>query len=334
MPSPLLATPDPRLSARVVDRRPLRYADGADPRLDRPAHVRAGSGLAWVPGGIAVVQDDANFLAVVEPGSGLARGITLAAGPDGRRQFDDGRGNKRHKLDLEACVALEVEGRTLLLAIGSGSLAHRERVLLVEGWETGAPRPTIVHVPRLYASLRDAAEFAGSELNVEGAVVVGDRVRLLGRGNGAPRDGIAAVNATCDVELAALLAHLRDPDGAPPPAIASVVRYDLGVMDGVALGFTDGAPSDDRLLYAAAAEDSPDAVRDGRVAGSAIGVFEAGGARWAPVSASDGSPFAGKVEGLLDASQPGRLYAVVDADDPDAPSELCTLALDGPWSTT
>jgi hypothetical protein len=43
-------------------RAPLRYDEGADRSLDRLEHVRAGSSLAWVPGGIAVVQDDANFL--------------------------------------------------------------------------------------------------------------------------------------------------------------------------------------------------------------------------------------------------------------------------------
>jgi hypothetical protein len=40
------ATPDPALEARVLSRTPLRYAEGADPDLDRPAHVRAGSSLA------------------------------------------------------------------------------------------------------------------------------------------------------------------------------------------------------------------------------------------------------------------------------------------------
>jgi len=326
------ATHDPALVARVVARTPLRYAEGADPRLDRPAHVRAGSSLAWVPGGVAVVQDDANFLAVVDPVSGVARAIALGAGPDGRRQFDDGRGNKRHKLDLEACVALEEDGRALLVALGSGSTPRREHALLVDGWEAGRPRPALVHAPALYAALRGAADFAGAELNLEGAVSLGDQVRLLGRGNGAARDGIAAVNAVCDVERAALLAHLRDPVRRPPPAPGAVARYDLGALDGIALGFTDATTWNGTLLYAAAAEDSPDAVRDGRVAGSALGVLDAGGgARWTPLVDAAGAPFGGKVEGILALPGGGGLLAVVDADDPEASSELCRVELGGPW---
>ena len=44
------AEQDDRCSARVVSRRGLFYRAGADPALDRPAHVRAASGVAWVRG--------------------------------------------------------------------------------------------------------------------------------------------------------------------------------------------------------------------------------------------------------------------------------------------
>ena len=44
-----------------------------------------------------------------------------------------------------------------------------------------------------------------------------------------------------------------------------VVRYELGVIDGIPLGFTDATALGDAVLFSAAAEDSPDATRDGRV---------------------------------------------------------------------
>jgi hypothetical protein len=88
------------------------------------------------------------------------------------------------------------------------------------------------------------------------------------------------------------------------------------------------------VLYSAAAEASPDATRDGRVTGSAIGVIDdAGRARWTPLLDASGAPFVGKVEGVAAArSATGRVYAVVDADDPDAASILCTVELRGDWS--
>ena len=47
---------DPMLSARAVRRVAMRYAGGADPATDRPAHVRAASGIAWVGAKVAVIQ--------------------------------------------------------------------------------------------------------------------------------------------------------------------------------------------------------------------------------------------------------------------------------------
>ncbi len=324
------ATADPDLTATVTAERPLHYAEGADRELDRPAHVRAGSSLARVPGGIALVQDDANFIAVIDPESGLARSIALPAGTGGLRQFDDGRGNKAHKLDLEACVSFDHEGDTLLLALGSGSSARREQAALVRGWEQPRPDVRLVHLPQLYASLRRAHAFAGSELNVEGALFLGDRLRLFGRGNGAERDGVRAVNATCDLDWPALLAYLHAPDRSPPPEPVAITRYELGAIDGVPLSFTDAAMWPGGALYSAAAEDSPDAIRDGHVAGSAIGAIDAAGhTRWTILVNASGDPYRGKVEGLLPDGD--RLLVVVDADDADAPSHLCTVELSGDW---
>jgi hypothetical protein len=327
------ATPDPALAAVLVARAPLYYAEGADESLDRPAQVRAGSGLARVPGGIALIQDDANFVAVVDPDRPRVRAIPLPASVDGRRQFDDRRGNKAHKLDLEACVAVDTEDGVLLIALGSGSTAAREQVALVRGWESDHPDVTLVHAPRMYDTLRREHAFAGSELNIEGAVHLGDRLRLFGRGNGAPRADVQPINATCDLDWPTLLAHLRAPDRTPPPAPTSVVRYELGMLGGLALSFTDAALWRDAVFYTATAEDSPDATRDGRVTGSAIGVIDgAGRARWAPLTEASGARFAGKVEGLVPAGGASdRLFVVVDADDPGAASELCTVELGGGW---
>jgi len=329
---PRTASRDPSLAAVVVASAPIYYAQGDDPALDRPAHVRAGSSLAWVPGGIALVQDDANFLALVDPGVARARAITLPAGEGGRRQFDDQRGNKRHKLDLEACVAVPDDGGTLLVALGSGSTDRRERVVLARGWEAGGEEVAVVHAGALYAALRGAGGFAGSELNVEGAVHLGDRLRLFARGNGAPRNGARPANATCELDWRALRDYLRAPDRAAPPAPTGVVAFQLGALDGVPLGFTDAAEWHGALLYSAAAEDSPDAVRDGRVAGSVVGVIDDRCVRWTPLTEADGAPFRGKAEGLVAAPGEGdRLYLVVDADDPYAPSSLRTVELRGPW---
>lgn len=324
---------DPALRARVVRMVPLLYAEGADDALDRPAHVRAGSGLAWVGGALAVIQDDAHFLALVDPATGLCRAVTLPAGEGGLRQFDDVRGNKRFKLDLEGCAAVpDAGGRETLVAFGSGSTRRRERVLLVEGLMEGDARVELRDASGFYAGLRDTAEFAGSELNVEGAAWRDGRIVLLNRGNGAPSAERGAVDAVCEVDWAALRAHLADPAAHPPPAPERVVQYALGEIDGWRLGFTDAAAVGDALVYTATAEASPNAVDDGPVAGSALGIIGADGeARWTVLVDAEGAGFDAKVEGVARGPRPGTVYVVVDRDDPHRPSELCEVELAGEW---
>src|SRR5450432_1790777 len=95
------------LGATVISRRPLYYSDGADDVLDRPKHVRAGSSLAWVGDRLAVVQDDTNFIALIDPSNQRVTAVPVPAGHNGVRQFGDSRGNKKWKLDLEACFCVE-----------------------------------------------------------------------------------------------------------------------------------------------------------------------------------------------------------------------------------
>jgi hypothetical protein len=333
---PRRAVRDARLSARVVRSTPLLYVDGADAALDRPAHVRSASGLVRVDGRLVAIQDDASFIAVIDPRTLRATALTLPAGADGRRQFDDGRGNKHLKLDLEACtVAPDDDGGQVLVAFGSGSLGPRECVVLARGFGGRDPLATLIPAPALYAALRACGEFSGSEMNVEGAACLDGAIRLFNRGNGAPVDGRMPVDATCDVDWSELRAHLAAPYRQPVPAIRRVTRYHLGDIGGCPLTFTDAAERGADVLFSAAAEDSPDAVRDGPVAGSALGIIAADGTvRTALVQGEDGAPLLEKVEGVWpDPADPARVLAVVDRDDPAAPSLLLEITLGGPWFT-
>ncbi|UJR80852.1 DUF6929 family protein [Sandaracinus amylolyticus] len=321
---------DPSMRAVVRTQRELFYDAGADPSLDRPAHVRSGSGLAWLGSRLVIAQDDASFLALLDASLAHVSSITLDHVVDGARQFDNVRGNKKQKIDLEACSVLACDGRELLVAWGSGSLAPRERLVVLE---RDADRARVVEARPLYEHLREHVEFAGSEMNIEGATMIGgDRVRLFQRGNGAPHGDLVPLDATGDLDLRALLAWIDDPTRAVP-ALRDVVQWDLGRMDGVRLTFTDACPAPNgSIAYLAAAEASPDAIEDGVVVGVAIGVIDAHGvARYAPITTPDGVPFVGKCEGL--AWAPGaagrRALVVVDRDDPNAPSELLELDLEG-----
>lgn len=331
----VIARFDPTIRAQVLSRWPLYYTAGPDPDLDRPAHVRAGSGLASIGERLAVIQDDANFVAIIEAEQRIVESIALPSDNLGIRQFDDLRGNKWRKLDLEACIHRIDGGQQLLIAFGSGSSSMRERVLMIE-WplpKSGGIR--LFHAPKWYGTLRCNHHFSGSELNIEGAAFVGtDCLRLFQRGNGAPCQGRRPVNATCDVSWMSLRSHLDGNDGAVPD-LKNIVQYDLGSIDGVRLSFTDVAVRSECVHFIATAEASPNTIDDGPVAGSAFGQIDAdGSARWTHLLDEGGNLLRAKVEGLsLSQECPQRGWILTDLDDPRAPTELCELSLDGAWSS-
>lgn len=305
------------MSARVVARTPLLYADGADEKLDRPGHVRAGSALVAWKGHLAVVQDDACFLAVIDRKSKRVHDIPFPV--EGPRQFDDARGNKKSKLDLEAAFITDHD--KLLVALGSGSSPLRERFVLIEEPASETPRVMLFDAPEFYALLREHREFSGSELNIEGAVVCGKDLVLFQRGNGAGE----AVNATARIALASLLAYVRE--GSPLPPLHDVIPWPLPRN----LTFTDGALAPDgSIAFLACAEDCPDATQDGPVTEVAFGRLDEATRTHTlePIMDEHGKPLLEKAEGLAwDPDDKKRLFVVTDRDDATLPSDLLELRL-------
>ncbi len=311
------------LVARVTRRLPLLYSGGADAAQDRPAHVRACSSVRVLrPGLLGLVQDDANFVALVNLESLAVTAIALPEGKDGKRLFDVTRGTKKEKMDMEASV-VDDEGRLVLF--GSGSSAKRERLAFVDA--SGKSGVEVFDAKDLYAALRQTTRFAGSDLNIEGAARVGDTtLRLFNRNNGEAKGGLVPVNASCDLSWREFVDYTRGRGAAPAPQ--KVVQYNLGSLENVSLGFTDADCVDGTVYFCGAAEDSPNAILDGPVTGSVIGRFLADGSgEWIEVRTSDGKVFGEKIEGLVVLPGAQHAYAVVDRDSPDVPSELIWLDL-------
>jgi hypothetical protein len=310
------------LRAVLHEGRQLSYTVGVETRADVPAHVRAASAIRRRGSRLIVVQDDVNALAVLDSAGGVAP-LLLPSGPDGQRIFDDPRGNKHLKMDLEAGVVLP-DGR--LVAFGSGSSPKREQLVVV------GPRSSVRVVPAamLYAGLRRCADSMGAELNIEGAVVQSDRLRLLQRGNGRRATARAAGGALLDLSLTAFLAWLQS--GEETPAVAGMIGVDLGEADGVPYGFTDATVTDDgRLAFVACAEDSVDAQSDGPVRGCRFGWIDDSRARLTEVVDPQGRPTRLKLEGIESrAGFGGPVFDVVaDMDRPDEAAWMFELRVSG-----
>lgn len=308
----------------------MRYLRGADPALDRPAHVRAASALCWLGEHLCVLQDDAAFLGLVDPATGVVEDLPLPAGPGGARTFDERRGNKAAKPDFELAFA---DGQRLC-ALGSGGLPARQRALC---WIPGEP-PALRELGRFFERVASVG-LQGGTLNLEGCALLGDQLVLANRGG----DAIAkAGSVTSDLliwaDAGAFAALLDAPETAPLPELRALA-VELGELPGHGglLRFTDLSPRDTQgLWYLAAAERTDSFYHDGEVAGSVLGALHAEAdaveLRHAPICNEAGEVALDKVEGVCaDRARPLRLWAVTDPDDPDRPGELLELALAGPW---
>jgi hypothetical protein len=314
----LVATYDARSAATVAELMPLRYTDvGAD---GLPAHVRSASALRRFENRLVIVQDDVNALAVQDE-RGIMRAVLLPAHESGMRVFDDTLGNKRDKLDLEACVTLP-DGR--LVAFGSGSMPQREQVVV---WSGGQESPWVREASSLYRELRAAVTSGAERLNVEGAVVVGAELKLFQRGNDARDARRAAANAIAAVDCGEFVGWLDGGGAAAPPCVRSVTSVDLGELGDIPFSFTDAVALDeDHVVVLACAEDSVDAISDGAVLGCRVGLLDARGLRLADVYDATGQRTRLKLEGIERRGESRTEFDVaVDVDRPTAPAQLGRL---------
>ncbi len=318
----LTATIEAGLTARLGKPRPLLYDRGAGPAAALPAHVRAASAIRRQGTRLVILQDDVSALALLDPATGSTQPVLLPTGADGVRVFDDGLGNKKLKLDLEACVVLP-DGR--LVALGSGSSRRREQIATIAAAQGASAQ--LSSGAELYASLRAHADARDARLNIEGAVIQGDWLRLLQRGNG--KRHFAPWNAILDVSLAKFIGWLGGRNDMPP--VRRILELDLGAIDGVPFGFTDAAVvADGRMAFLACAEDTADVVSDGPVLGCRFGWLDADDqhAVMTAVVDADGQPTGLKLEGIESRANGGALFDVVaDMDRADEPAQIAELVV-------
>lgn len=295
--------------------------------FDDGAPVRAASGITRFESGWLVVSDDATH-AALWCDEGITR-LRVLPPVHGHDLFDEASGTKHLKPDLEAACLLDLGEARAALLLGSGSLRARMRGALVEE-HTRHQAHADLH--GLYRRVALMLGIPVDHLNVEGACVMADRLRWFQRGNvhlGLP-------SASVDVDLAALVAAIRGEAPVEAVVVDSPRIYELGAAGDAAFAVTDAlALPDGRVLIAVAGEDTPNAVDDGPVVDSALTLLD-GHRVLASASLPPGPGGPEKVEGLALVGVDGptaQIVAVIDADDPSAPSRAVTLAVTLPYSS-
>ncbi|MGY2065270.1 DUF6910 family protein [Blastococcus sp. SYSU DS0619] len=300
----------------VDDTRALRFDDGTP--------VTAASGVGPLGNGWVVVQDDATTAAWWRP-DGVVR-LRVLPPVEGLDVFREAEGTKHLKPDLEVACPAEVDGEPAALLLGSGSSPRRMRGVRVR-LEAGEPVVRSADLTPLYERVAERLGLPMDAVNLEGASRSGDVVRWFNRGN--LRAGVRS--ASVDVPLAALVGAVLGRGEAAEVPVDRPQEYELGEVEGVGLAVTDAvALPDGRVLLSAAAEDTPNAVDDGPVVATALALVD-GDAVVAVAPIPEVGGHVHKVEGLaLRDVGDGvvRLLAVVDDDDPAAPSAALDLRVE------
>lgn len=283
----------------------LIYEDGS--------FVRSASGIVSARGKpFLIIQDDASFIAAFDALGDPISKINLPYAPDGQRTFSDEEGNKKLKLDLEACMYMP-DGT--FLALGSGSKKIRKSLVT---WDL-LNEPVIHPAKELFDALEKEEGFGG-ELNVEGIASDGKHwVDIFQRGNGK-----GAENAKARIDLNEWLRWIRNPDTTLK--IDSSQRFNCGAMDtplgAIPYTITDACFDSERGIYLLllAVEATDNAIDDGEVMGSALVQWDVsqryGSLR--PFETPGNTPI--KFEGIC--IHDGQLLLVNDMDDPKIPSAI------------
>ena len=285
----------------MLEVRARRWLDVLPTRPGERPFVAAASGLCQAAQRLYVVADDEHTLAVFPADSNRPGERHLLLRPEAQ---DHAGMPKKLKPDLEAICNLP-GGE--LLALPSGSTPER-RIGAVIAIESGNP----VLPARLldFGPLFKRLGHETSQLNLEGAAVLGDALWLAQRGN----------RTTANALFEVALSGWNDGE-VPASAFRRAVPLELGELHGVPLTPTDLCPlPDGRLVLCAVCEDTPDSYSDGPCVGAAVALIRPG---QAPDRIEQLSP-THKVEGVIAQPSPRGLllWLVCDADEPSRPSPL------------
>jgi hypothetical protein len=292
----------------------IRDLDIEPTAVSRPAFVYAASGLARLGNRLYIVADDELHLAMFDfhgktPGSWLR----LCPG----KLPDEYMERKRQKPDLESIThitAHQYATNGALLVVPSMSTERRTNgVLVMLGENQGL---TEVIIPINFSAIREVLKPLLNELNIEGAIVNANTVKLFHRGSKGK-----SKSAIIELDAQVFLKDLHDSHMISAEHISKITECDLGDIDGVPLHFTDAVTlPDERVLFLSTAEDTNNAYEDGEWHGSAVGIID----KACKVERITRFNSKEKLEGVSVSVHPQKLelLLVSDTDDQSKPAGL------------
>ncbi|WP_205504175.1 DUF6929 family protein [Rufibacter psychrotolerans] len=287
--------------------------------------IPSASGIERVGDRYYVIGDDSPYLFTLDKNFKLVQQTPLfKAGP-----LAEGRIPKPVKPDLEAITQVTLEGQPCLLVVGSGATAPRNTGYLLPITRGGLGTPMTLNLTPLYRQLRANKAITGqAALNIEGLAADEEYLYLLQRY--APGGHNVLITYTMESVTPFLLGR----EAAPKPT--SILTWALPELEQIKTGFSGMTSAlGGRMLFTASAEETPNAVLDGEIYGSLVGLLQAHSDETTqpakpqvvtPITEQDGTPYKSKIESICISGQDrSDLTAVAVADNDNGYSELIVL---------
>lgn len=280
------------------------------PELIKKLKVSSASGLIRLNGKFYVVaDDDLSLISFTEDSTSSFEQLKLFAGCLPKDPVE----RKKVKPDLEALTYI---GKlNAMLALPSGSKPNRCRGALIHLESGSVPEITELDFSKLFAGLNVKIK----DLNLEGIVEFNNTIKLFQRGNAK-----GANNAIISLQADTFIAELQT-GTVTAKSVIDIRTCHLGSLNGVSLSFTDAAvwetPTEKKIIFIAAAEDTVTTYDDGEYRGAIFGILNEA----CEVVYSVELRCLQKPEGLW--VENSIFYFVTDADNPNRTSELYKFGL-------
>jgi hypothetical protein len=219
--------------------------------------IPSASGVSVIGSTIYVIGDNSPWLYKLNREYTITDKIRLNPGID----LPDGLYAKKDKPDFEALATVKTEDAWKLLIFGSGSKSSQRDVLVVADPED-LQNLKYYSLIGFYNQIKAFANITDAELNIEAAEIICDRLFLFNRRK----------NLIFEYKLSEFFNYLNEKGENPFPKI---YKFSLPAIRGIEAGFTGAGqlPGDQKIIFTATVEDTPNNIDDGEVLGSFIGII-------------------------------------------------------------
>ncbi|MBC7449954.1 MAG: hypothetical protein H7259_00540 [Cytophagales bacterium] len=247
--------------------------------------IPSASAVEVVNGNIYVVGDDSSFLYVLKYDLSVIAKVALY-----EAKQEDIIGNrilKKKKADLECITKFTINGYPYVLILGSGAESPRRDVAFLVKLPTSYNRKHMVwnvNLEKWYAFLRLNEEATGPSgvLNFEAAACNSEHMFLFNREN----------NAVLRFDLSEFIEFVQGHMESLP--FPTVIQCELPQIKGIRAGLSGADIFDELLFITASAENTSNAIDDGEIMGSAVGILSFEGED--KVRGKSASGFKGRME--------------------------------------